>query len=98
MPGKEALSARKKHVPERTCVGCQAVRPKKELLRVVRTPEGDIVIDETGKKPGRGAYLCPNPECLRKAAKAKRLQRSLEREIGPELLAEIEARLTGRQG
>lgn len=93
MPGKEGSSVRKRHIPERMCVGCQSVRPKRELLRVVRTPENEVVIDPTGKRAGRGAYLCPNPECLRKAVKAKRLERALEREIAPQILAELEKRM-----
>ena len=57
-------------VPIRRCVGCGEGKPKKELVRVVRSPEGEISLDTTGKKPGRGAYICPDPACLAKARKA----------------------------
>lgn len=67
-----------KHVPIRTCIGCGEKRPKGELLRVVRLPEGNLTIDLSGKKSGRGAYLCFNPECLEKAIKKKSLQRNLK--------------------
>ena len=56
-------------IPSRQCIGCMTSRPKKELVRVVRAPSGEISIDLVGKKPGRGAYLCPNPDCLTKAKK-----------------------------
>ena len=70
-----------KKVPIRTCVGCRTARPKKELIRIVRTPEGDVLVDATGKRSGRGAYLCPNGECLLLAKKSKALERTLEHEI-----------------
>ena len=62
-----------KKIPSRQCIGCMTSRPKKELVRVVRAPSGEISIDLVGKKPGRGAYLCPNPDCLTKAKKKKAL-------------------------
>ena len=68
-------------IPERQCIGCGEVRPKKEMLRVVRSPEGEISIDFTGKKSGRGAYLCPSDKCLKKAIKSKKLSRSLSADI-----------------
>ncbi|MCI8633005.1 MAG: YlxR family protein [Lachnospiraceae bacterium] len=64
--------------PRRKCMGCQEVQDKKNLIRVVRSPEGEISIDLTGRKAGRGAYLCPKAECLEKAIKTKALERSLE--------------------
>lgn len=67
-----------KKIPERKCMGCNEKRPKKELVRVLRTPEGNVVLDATGKKSGRGAYVCPKKECLEKAVKSKRLERCLE--------------------
>ena len=70
-----------KKIPERRCVGCGERKEKRELIRVLRTPEGEIVLDRTGKRSGRGAYLCPNAECLRKARKQRRLQSNLETEI-----------------
>lgn len=72
-------------VPMRSCVGCSESKPKKELVRIVRSPEGELSIDLVGKKPGRGAYICPNPECLKKAKKGKRLEKSLETAVGEEV-------------
>lgn len=74
-----------KRVPVRTCVGCRTERGKRELVRVVRTPEGEVVLDATGKRSGRGAYLCPRRECLAAARKSKSLERALEREIPAEV-------------
>lgn len=68
-------------VPMRTCVGCRTSRPKRELVRVVRTPDGDVTVDPTGKLSGRGAYVCPDVRCLERALKAKRLERALQRPI-----------------
>ena len=70
----------------RKCLGCMESFPKKELLRVVRTPENLVCLDTTGKKSGRGAYLCKDKACLKKAVKAKRLQTSLEVQISEELI------------
>lgn len=64
-------------VPMRKCVGCNEMKNKKELIRILKTPEGEILLDVTGKKNGRGAYLCKNPECFARAAKSKGLERSL---------------------
>ena len=74
-----------KKIPFRMCVGCQDMKTKKELLRVVRTPEGDIVLDPTGKKAGRGAYMCRSEQCLTKAFKEKRLEKALKHPIGEEV-------------
>jgi predicted RNA-binding protein YlxR (DUF448 family) len=74
-----------KKVPQRMCTGCMEMKPKKELIRVVKSAEGDISVDLTGKKNGRGAYVCRNIECLEKAFKAKRLQRNLEAQINDEI-------------
>lgn len=84
---------RPKKVPMRTCVGCRAVRPKKEMIRVVRDPQGELHVDATGKRSGRGAYICPSPECLREAVKGRRLERALERPVPAEVLAALEAEL-----
>lgn len=75
------------------CVGCREMKNKRDLLRVVRTPEGSIEVDPTGKKSGRGAYLCNNPECLAQAVKGKRLQKALEHEISSDILDIIRAQL-----
>lgn len=72
-----------KKIPQRTCIGCRSVRGKKELIRIVRTPEGQVVLDSTGKKAGRGTYICPNPECMEKALKGEALAKTLEVEIPP---------------
>ncbi len=63
-----------RRIPMRKCTGCNEMKPKKELVRVVRSPEGEVSLDLTGKKPGRGAYVCRNLECLKKARKAKRFE------------------------
>ena len=76
---------KQKKVPQRMCTGCMEMKPKKELIRVVRSSEGDISVDLTGKKNGRGAYVCKNIECLEKAFKAKRLQKNLESQISEEI-------------
>ena len=72
-------------VPMRKCNGCFEMKPKKDLIRVVRSPEGDISIDLTGKKSGRGAYICNNPDCLEKAKKAKRLERAFDCHISDDI-------------
>ena len=65
-----------KKIPMRQCLGCREMKPKKELIRVVRPPQGEVSLDFKGKLPGRGAYVCPNPACLAKARKAKALERA----------------------
>jgi predicted RNA-binding protein YlxR (DUF448 family) len=72
---------RRKHVPQRTCVACRQVRPKKELIRIIRSPSGDTEVDETGKKSGRGAYLCPNRACWEIALTKRSLEHALKTEI-----------------
>ncbi|MFZ5649555.1 MAG: RNase P modulator RnpM [Bacillota bacterium] len=72
-------------IPQRMCVGCQEMKPKKELIRVVRTPQDTIEIDSTGKKSGRGAYVCPRVECLQRAGKERRLEKALQRQISKEI-------------
>jgi len=78
-----------KKIPQRMCVGCREMKPKKELLRVVRTPEEEILIDFTGKKSGRGAYVCPEDACLNRAVKQRQLERALERAISPEVFEQL---------
>ena len=70
-----------RRIPQRMCIGCQEMKSKRELVRVVRTPQGDLLVDDTGKMSGRGAYLCPQADCLRAAVKGKRLQRALEVDV-----------------
>lgn len=76
-------------IPMRMCVGCREMKPKKELLRAVRSPEGLVSLDTTGKKPGRGAYCCYNAECLRRALKQGQLDRQLEVKLSDEVNAEL---------
>ncbi|MEN6411138.1 MAG: YlxR family protein [Veillonellales bacterium] len=78
-----------KKIPQRMCVGCQQMKNKKELMRVVRTPEGEILLDVTGKKSGRGAYVCAGEQCLAKAFKEKRLERALKQEIDPGIYEQL---------
>lgn len=74
-----------KKIPQRMCTGCMEMKPKKELIRVVKNKENEISIDLHGKKPGRGAYICKNIDCLEKAVKTKRLERNLETKIIEEI-------------
>lgn len=78
-----------KNLPMRTCIGCNQIKPKKELIRIVKNKENEITIDKTGKANGRGAYICDNAECLEKAIKSKRLERSFETQIDPEIYDEL---------
>ena len=78
-----------KKKPQRQCTGCGEMKDKSELIRVIRTPEDKIEVDFTGKKNGRGAYLCNNPDCLAKARKRKSLERSLKMAIPPEVYERI---------
>ena len=79
-----------KKIPQRQCMGCRERKAKKELIRVVRSPEGDVSLDFHGKKNGRGAYICPQMECLKKAVRSKALERSLEVPIPEEIYAQLE--------
>ncbi len=81
-----------KKIPMRRCTGCGEMKEKKSLIRIVRTPGGDIVLDRSGKANGRGAYLCDDPACLRRAQKKRSLQRSLDTAIPDEIFDEIEKR------
>ena len=82
-----------KKIPQRQCVGCRTMKDKKALLRVVRTPEGAVVLDRTGKLSGRGAYICPDGECLKKARKARALERAFSAEVPGEVYEALEAQL-----
>ena len=64
-------------LPQRKCLGCNTVKPKQELVRIVRSPQGEVLLDKSGKRPGRGAYVCPNEECIVKAITGKSLEKSL---------------------
>jgi len=79
--------------PLRTCLGCGQQRHKRELVRVVRTPEGAVRLDPGGKMNGRGAYICPDAQCLERALKNQRLSRALEADLPPDIVAALAARL-----
>lgn len=82
-----------KKIPLRQCLGCREMKPKKELLRVVRAPDGTVSLDLRGKAPGRGAYVCPNPACLKKAVRSRALDRALDVKIPEELLERLSAEM-----
>ena len=82
-----------KKIPLRQCVGCREHREKPELVRVVRSPEGEIALDLRGKLPGRGAYICPDPNCLKRAAKSRALERALSVPIPPEVMETLAEQL-----
>jgi predicted RNA-binding protein YlxR (DUF448 family) len=82
-----------KKIPLRQCLGCREMKPKKELIRVVRSPEGAITLDFKGKSPGRGAYICPNEGCFAKARKSKAFDRALSCQIPEEIFGELMNRL-----
>lgn len=82
-----------KKIPLRQCLGCREMKPKRELIRVVRPPEGDIHLDLRGRANGRGAYLCPSRDCLRKAVRSKALERAFGTAIPQEVYAALEAEL-----
>ena len=88
-----------KKIPMRQCLGCREMKPKRELLRVVRSPEGTVSLDLKGKANGRGAYVCRNSECLKKAIRSKAISRAFETEIPQEIyddkVAEMEAQEHG---
>ena len=85
----------KKKIPMRQCLGCREMKPKKELIRVVRSPEGEISLDFKGKASGRGAYVCPDPRCLKKAIKARALERAFSAQIPPEIYERLESQMEG---
>ena len=83
-----------KKIPMRQCLGCREHKAKRELLRVVRSPEGEISLDARGKKSGRGAYLCPDTACLNKARRSRALERALECEIPDEVYGALESQMS----
>ena len=85
----------KRKIPMRQCLGCRTMFPKRELIRVVRSPEGELSLDFKGKAPGRGAYLCPNLECLKKARKARAIERAFEMTVPDTEQALCRIRVTG---
>lgn len=83
-----------KKTPMRKCIGCQTSRPKKELIRIVRTPEGILCVDATGKMNGRGAYICPQSQCLQNAVKARRLESAFETRISDEVIEALNSEIS----
>lgn len=83
-----------KKIPQRKCVGCGETRNKTELIRVLRTPDGTVCLDFTGKKSGRGAYICRDPECLKKARRSRRIDRNLDCDIPDEIYDRMEEELS----
>lgn len=82
-----------KKIPLRQCLGCREMKPKRELIRVVRAPEGEISLDFKGRKSGRGAYVCPNGECLKRARKARALERAFSAQIPEEVYDALEQQM-----
>lgn len=79
-----------KKFPQRQCIGCGEMKNKKEMIRILKTPEGEFTLDSTGRKNGRGAYLCPSMDCLKKAVKSKGLERSFKMAIPKEVYETLE--------
>lgn len=75
-----------KKIPLRQCLGCREMKPKRELIRVVKSPQGDVSLDRTGKSPGRGAYVCPDADCMKRIIKTKALSRAFGAEIPQEVV------------
>lgn len=88
----------KRKTPLRMCMGCGEMKPKSELVRIVRSPEGEVSLDTTGKKPGRGAYLCRNADCLNAARKKRRAERALDVQIGEDIYQTMEKELSSTDG
>ena len=84
---------KQKKTPQRQCVGCRTMHDKRDLIRVVKSPEGEISLDDRGKKPGRGAYLCKNSVCLKKAQKSKALERAFSQSISDAVYKALEEQL-----
>ena len=82
-----------KKIPVRQCLGCREHKPKPELIRVVRSPEGEVSLDFKGKKPGRGAYVCPDPTCLQKARKSRALERAFSAPLPDEVWQALEEQM-----
>lgn len=85
-----------KKIPMRQCLGCREMKPKRELIRAVKSPDGEVNLDFKGKMPGRGAYLCPNGECLKKAIKSKALERAFSVQIPEEIYEELRQQMEAK--
>ena len=90
------MPVKPRKIPQRQCVGCRTMKDKKALVRVVKTPENEVVLDLTGKKSGRGAYVCHDVACLRKARKIRALERAFDTAIPPEVFDAMEQELGGQ--
>lgn len=88
------IKTNNKKIPMRKCVGCQEMKSKQELVRIIRTNEDEIIVDPTGRANGRGAYICKNPQCLQMAKKNKGLERSLKKQLPEEIYASLEEEMT----
>jgi predicted RNA-binding protein YlxR (DUF448 family) len=88
--GQKEQTQKPKKIPMRQCLGCNAHKPKKEMIRVVRLPDGGVVLDLKGKVSGRGAYICPDKNCFKKARKSKRIENTLECEIREDIYDAME--------
>ena len=84
-----------KKTPMRMCLGCREMKPKRELVRIIRTPEGEIRLDTTGKASGRGAYICSRAECLKQSIKTSALSRAFDSPVGDEVLQALEKEIHG---
>ena len=89
---------KQRKIPMRMCVGCREMKPKRELVRVVRSPEGEISLDFRGKAPGRGAYVCRDSQCLKKAIRQRALERALSVQIPAEIYARLEQEMEADDG
>ena len=87
------MAVKPRKIPQRQCVGCREMKPKKELIRVVRSPEGAVSLDFTGKLPGRGAYVCPDAECLKRAKRSKALERAFSAPLPEDVWQALEAQM-----
>jgi len=90
---REGMKVRRKKIPMRMCIGCKEMKPKKELTRIVRTTEGNIVIDPTGKKSGRGAYICKNEQCIKTSINENRLSKALDFQVTKEMAQKLQEEL-----
>jgi len=95
---RSVMQLKQKKIPMRMCLGCQEMKPKKELIRVVKNKENEIFMDLTGKKPGRGCYICRDLSCFEKARKGKRIERAFEMPIGEAIYESLKQQLEGNDG
>jgi predicted RNA-binding protein YlxR (DUF448 family) len=95
---KGGIYVRAKKIPMRMCLGCGEMKPKKELVRVVKNKEGEISLDLTGRKAGRGAYVCSSADCLQKARKSRRLEKAFSQKIPDEIYNFMEEKMSGHFG